>query len=205
MDLRNSSGNLFALRPVCWTVCLRMENKVLRTTFLLLAAVSLSGCLSGNEVREEYGKNQFIDLQGGQLELKTAIQVPAERARVFLQNGEVGGGVDDYQPQCNFEIHSVLHQGVTIAPDVFEIARVQQVLAPVVLAQPIRVADGMDGDGPSALFAGYHLWLNSPLQPEVMRLTCYGTFAEPGPDLQPPTVKEIRKVLGSLAELRYPN
>jgi len=173
-----------------------------------LLAIFLGGCQGGGgTVREDSRSHQFLNLQGGQLTLHQRLWVEAGRARVFVQDGQVSKSINDYAPQCNFEVDSVAHQGMAIEADVFLIERVQAVMEEVVQLRPLQLASlklvGMDGEeGVSAYFEGYHFWLSSPKQPHVRRLTCYGAFAEPG-DLQPPTLQEIRTVLGDIAHISF--
>ena len=181
-------------------------------TLLCLGLLSLvfAGCQGGGAtVRVSSGSQDFLDLQGGLLVLEKPLQVGAGRARVFIQDGRarVGYNVDEYDTQCNFDIFSIDHQGVAIEPDTFLISRVQLLWESIVLARPVQVASlqlaGFDGDadGVSASFMGYHFWLDSPRQPQVMRMTCHGTYAEPA-DLRPPTLQEIRDTLGDIARLQ---
>ncbi len=101
------------------------------------------------------------------------------------------------------------HDGFEIAPGVFRITRVQHSLEQVVDSgsrQLARTLTGfhlgrlIDGGGSASFHQGYHFWLDAPGRPEVMRLSCYGTFDQP-PDLRPPSLTEIRAVLGALGEI----
>jgi hypothetical protein len=51
------------------------------------------------------------------------------------------------------------------------------------------------------IYEGYHLWLDSPSQPNVMRLTCRGVIDEPW-KARRPSIAEIRASLGTLATLK---
>jgi hypothetical protein len=182
---------------------------------LFVSALILAACSTSSAVREAAGHG-FLQLQGASLVLNRALTVPAGKARLFIQSGQapgsrvslLGGGFNQYQPHCSLEVRSVDHNGFEVRPDTFEITRVQASLQQVVSREPIRVAAlrlaGMEGggDGSAMYHEGYHFWLASDRQPEVMRVSCYGVFAEP-PDLQPPTLEEIRQALGDVAELRY--
>ena len=44
---------------------------------------------------------------------------------------------------------------------------------------------------------GYHFWLASETQPQVMRLSCFGVYAR-WPDLYPPTLDDIAAALGEI-------
>ena len=147
-------------------------------------------------------------LDGAQLQVLQALPVSAGKARVFVQDGVISGGYDNYRPHCAFEIESIDHNGVTIEPDTFQVVRVQHSLVQVVQARPLTVAGpwrtfaGINGFGGSSSYhEGYHFWVYSERQPEVMRMSCYGVYAQPY-ELEPPTLAEIGHALGGLAEIR---
>lgn len=187
----------------------------MKTILIVIGAALLVGaCQRSATVRESYGQG-FVQLSGSYLVLKQPLEVPAGRARVFIQDGGnpdapgrvLSGGFDHYRPHCAFEIQSIDHAGFTIQPDTFRITQVQGSLERVVRAEPLRVAalgitlGGLDGLGSSAYHEGYHFWLTSERQPLVSRMSCYGVYAEPY-DLEPPTLQEIRAVLRGIAEIR---
>ena len=184
---------------------------------LVAAALLLGGCQYSATVKDE-ASHSYRQLQGATLVLNKPLEVPAGRARVFLQNGDpsyrgslLGGSFDQYRPHCGFEVERVDHDGFTIRAGEFRISRVQRSLQPVVSSGEVQLAglkldglllaSGFDGDGSAGYHDGYHLWLDSPDQPEVLRVSCYGVYAEQ-PDLYPPTLEEIRQALGGTAEIR---
>ncbi len=187
---------------------------------VLVALVStflVAGCMNSATVRNETGRQGFVQLESSTLVLKSALTVPAGKARVFLQShGESGvptsarySAFDHYSTHCSLEIDTVDHKGFVIEPDRFVVTRVQSTLVPVVMAKPVQVAalgalnliaGDMDDAGSSAYYEGYHFWLASDKQPNVRRLSCYGAYAEP-PDLRPPSFAEIREALGDVAEI----
>jgi len=174
---------------------------------ILSAAVLLAACQGGSlTVREVTGKNKFTRLEGASIVLNQELRVRAGNARVFVQDGQVGGGFNSYRPHCAFEIDSVQHDGFPIQADTFLISRVQGSIQQVVSTEPTRLAalhlarGGMDG-GSSSLYEGYHFWLSSENQPDVRRMSCFGVYAQPY-ELYPPTLEEIRQALGPIAEVR---
>lgn len=178
--------------------------------FLILCSLPLAACQQSATVRDA-SSGRYVHLDGRQVELRRALPVAAGKARVFLQQGRDGNaqivdsGFDQYRPHCAFEIRNVDHGGVTIEPDTFQIVRVQHSLQPVVDSGQLRVASidvamvGIWGDR-SSYHEGYHFILYSERQPEVMRMSCYGAYAEP-PDLAPPTLAEIQGALRGIAAL----
>ena len=175
------------------------------TTLVCLTALLTAACQTGSTVRDEAGGADFRQLQGATLVLTSDLRVPAERARIYLQDGVVRSGFNSYRPHCAFEIDAVDHPGTVIHADRFRVTRVQATTVQVVVASTIRVAGlelaGIGSDGSASYYDGYHFWLASPSQPGVMRMTCYGVFAQPH-DLEPPTLADIRAALGEIATIR---
>ena len=60
---------------------------------------------------------------------------------------------------------------------------------------------GLDDQGTPMVSQGYHFWLDSEQQPEVLRLSCRGAFDDMW-ETQPPSIEEIQQTMGDLAELQ---
>ncbi len=175
---------------------------------ILLAALVLGACQGGSSayVRDEARADRFTQLEGASIVLNQELIVTAGKARVFFQNGEVSQGFDSYQPHCSFEIRSVMHDGFTINADSFVVTQVQRSTQPVVSRRPAQVAalflvGGLGDGGSQSYYDGYHFWVTSANQPDVRRMSCFGVYAQPY-ELYPPTLREIRQALGSVAEIR---
>ena len=132
--------------------------------YLLLVTLGLwlAGCQTSSTVREVGTANRFVGLAGASLVLNQPLRVGAGKARVFVQNGEVGQWFDSYQTHCAFEITSVNHEGWEIEADTFTITRVQGSVQPVVVTEPLRLAalwsiGGMD-DVTGAIFCEVDFW-----------------------------------------------
>lgn len=173
-----------------------------------LAFFVLAACQNtSTTVRQSSTSNVYQQLEGAGLVLKQDVAVSAGKARAFVQDGDVRSGFDSYKPHCAFEISTINHDGFVIEADTFAITRVQGQMLQVVSIEPIRLAGlqlagGLGGSGgSSSYYDGYHFWLSSVKQPEVRRLSCFGVYAQPY-ELYPPTLEDIRQVLGSLAEIR---
>jgi hypothetical protein len=179
-----------------------------RVLLVSFAAWTLVACQQSSTVRDSAAGDVYRNVEGASLVLNQDLRVAAGKARVFVQDGAVVSGFNSYKPHCAFEIDSVRHDGVAIQADTFVISRVQASTQQVVSAEPVRLAalllaDGMgDGGGGSAsYYEGYHFWLTSANQPNVRRMSCYGVYAQPY-ELYPPTLEEIRQLLGEIAEIR---
>jgi hypothetical protein len=176
-----------------------------RRLTLIAAALLVTACQQA-AIRDENSPRMRITT-GSTITLHEALTVPAGHARVFLQNGKVVAKtrLNQYHPHCNFEVRSVSNGALRIEPDVFTVTAVTEDEVEVVSRmQPLRLAAWRyTGGGESTFTMLIRLVehrLDSPRQPQVMRLTCYGGFTDPW-EVAYPTVTEIRHVLGDIASV----
>jgi hypothetical protein len=175
--------------------------------FLVAATLLLAGCetLSGVERVSDLR----IDLRGKQVSfiLNRDVTIPARRARIFLQNGEIVGSRDLYQPVCIFEIDAVDHQGFSVVSENFDVVRIQRSTVQIAsrrniqLASTLTASSSLRKGSESRVHDGYHFWLESDSQPSVMRLTCYGVFDRIS-RVKTPTLDEIGMALGDIGFLQ---
>ncbi len=189
-----------------------MRNTSAIAAALSVALVAIAGCSSTPTARRDQSSPYYAVPVGAVLELREPIRIRAGATRSWLQFGKATGDrFDHYAPNCNVEVRHLDQENVQLVrPGRFTVRRTQQVREEVVRARrPVRVAalwrvgGGVDAGGPNLIYEGYHLWLDSPEQPEVMRLTCRGAYAEPS-NAKPPSIEEIRSVLGGIATLTLP-
>jgi hypothetical protein len=163
-------------------------------------------------VTDEYSPRSRIP-PGSHLVLHRAVALPAGHARVFMQNGQVVAKtkLDIYQPHCNFEVRNVSRGTATIEPDDFVVTAVTEDETEVVHGRASQhyAALGntvaMGGDvTPMMVTRFIRHALESGHQPEVMRLTCHGGFAEPWQAAYP-SIDQIRQSLGDLVTLQMPH
>lgn len=147
---------------------------------------------------------------GSTIVLHKPLTVPAGHARVFLQGGKVVAKtrLKRYYPHCNFEVRQVSDGHLRIEPDTFIITDVTSGEEEWVSRQPtLRPAaweiDGDGADGAVLLIRLVQHRLHSTRQPQVMRLTCHGGFAEPW-KVAYPSIRDIRRSLGDYATLEPP-
>jgi hypothetical protein len=173
-------------------------------TLLLSALLLLSGCATV----------PTPETRVSELLLHKPISVPEERARVFLQDGRVVQGFNEFIPHCALEIRHLYGPPRTIPAGRYPVTRVQPVVTEVVFAAPRqRVAElgvGISGghfigvgdynESPPEIFEGYHYWLEDRANVGLMRLTCYGARGMPS-EVEPPTLAELARVLGGLGQL----
>jgi hypothetical protein len=149
-----------------------------------------------------------LPAEGGLLHLQQPITVAANRTRSFIQQGRSlpGGGINQLEPSCNLEVHTLADQPRTLEPDRLQILgsrrQVETVVqAPVPREGPFqRVGLSGGGDSPPDIMHVIHFTLQSERQPDVMRLTCRGALAEPW-RARPPSLNEMRAALGAIATL----
>jgi len=170
-----------------------------------LAMLFLVACQQA-PIRDE--NSPFMRIAPGSvIVLHQALTVSLGHARVFMQNGKVVGKtqLNQYYPHCDFETQSVSKGKLQIEPDRFTVTAVKEDETQLVRRwQPLHRAawhvNGGSGGGYMMLTRYVEHTLESPRQPQVMRLTCYGGFSDPW-EVAYPTVTEIRHVLGDIATI----
>jgi hypothetical protein len=180
-----------------------------RRITLLLGSLWLVAVLPGcNSQGVRPDKAPWLPIPAGsQVVLHEPLEIRARHTRVFLQGGEViySGDMDQYYANCNFEVRERLDKPQTIESDRFMITSVQLDEDIVVQLKQPRYAQlfaGFRSQGPGKppVARVLHHWLGSEAQPQVMRLTCRGGFAEEF-EAKWPTLGEIRAVLGDKASI----
>jgi hypothetical protein len=172
-------------------------------TFL---AVLLAGCSQQYMVSDDLDYAYNLPPVGSTLEVKKPITVPGGETRVFLQRGELfkKSDFDRYEPSCSLELRKLADVAREIQPDNFIVTRVQRVTQQVVqavIASPKLMKVAFDEGGKPMVVHGYHLWLGSDRQPDVMRMTCRGYFDDIS-RADPPSLNDVVKSLGDYAELK---
>ncbi len=144
---------------------------------------------------------------GSHVVLNELLSIPAGHARVFLQDGRVvaNKSLEYYQPHCNIAVRSVSTGDSYIEPDIFIVTAVMEDEEEVVRGarwrQYASLFNSSDSLGSVMISRYVRHTLHSTSQPEVMRLTCHGGFAEPW-QVDTPSIREIRQALGELVTLK---
>ncbi len=172
---------------------------------VLAAALLLSACSQSYIVSDDHDYPYNLPPVGSRVVVKKPITVPAGETRIFLQHGELfrKSKFDRYEESCNLELRKLADTPREIQPDTFIVSKVERVMQEVVSNGPapdglMRV--GMDDAGDPMVVRGFHLWLGSERQPDVMRMTCRGYFNDLS-RAQPPSFNDIKRSLGDYAEL----
>lgn len=184
-----------------------MNNKVQNTSrsIVWLFAVSFLGACATPTVIDPHS-HFYPPPVGTVLILEHDIDVPADWARVTIQRGAVAPSVHPFATWCQLEVHDVMPAPQTIRADTFTVRKVSRDMKTVVsVGVPQMVAQsGMsDSSGTNDVTQVWHLWLSSPAQANVRRLTCGGAFDRPW-KAEYPSIEDIRATLGKVMTLRLP-
>lgn len=113
--------------------------------------------------------------------------------------------LDRYQPHCNFEVRTLSVGHTVIAPESFMVTALLEDEEEVVRGPEWRryasLLGGLDDMQANRVSRFVHHTLYAAAQPDVMRLTCHGGFADPW-QAEYPSVSEIRRALGELITIR---
>jgi hypothetical protein len=174
-------------------------------SILILIAMSLSACSSNLQTPVDSSSPYYRLPVGSKVVLKQDLAVPPGRTRLFLQQGQTMmlGDFDRYLANCNFEISSLSEASQTIQSQQFTVSKVEDLMVEVVQqdSQQLFLKVGMDDSATPMVTRGYHFWLSSAHQSDVIRLSCRGAFDDMWAAL-PPTLEEIRHAVGDLIELQ---
>lgn len=177
---------------------------------IALTLITLAAC-APMTVQDENSPYSRIPV-GSTVTLNQALPIPRDHARVFVQDGRVvtKTGMNPYYPHCNFEVATLSDGSTRIEPDSFVVTgiRLDEVEVvhrsrPVLVASLMLADGGEDGGGPPPTSRVVHYLLHSEQQPDVMRLTCHGGFAEAW-EVTYPSVAEIREVLRDVVSFESP-
>ena len=148
---------------------------------------------------------------GSTLALNKDIAIPAGKAAVYIQNGQIVGSygqVHEYDAYCNLEMRAAKDAPQTIKADQFVILKVREEIRlayadSILLARNFHttIAGNRGDGGPSQKLHSTLLDLRSERQPEVFRLTCQ-RWDTRSYETTPVTVSEIRKTLGDMFALK---
>ena len=168
---------------------------------IVVVALLLTACQQMPILDENSEFSRIVP--GSRIVLYQDLTVPTGHARVFLQNGRVMGlnSLNQYYPHCDFEVRDVSDGALQVHAGTFIVTRVTTGEAMVVQRKQgfMRASFAPDGDQTVGMVSPYvHHQLHAEGQPELMRMTCHGGFAQQNVAIFP-SVKDIRKALGGIA------
>ncbi len=181
---------------------------MLRTAAVLLCALLLGAC----QTTAQRGPDSpwYPPPVGSTLTLKVPLTIPPEQVSLYFQDGKLlrGSGRDQFRPWCKFEHRLRVPEPIEVLPDTFTVTRVERRIDQV-LGMPApapafrRVFLHLEDDSPSHLTYATRLYLSSPRQPDVLRLTC-GHWEDGTPSSRHLTLNEMRAALGESFSLETP-
>ncbi len=162
----------------------------------------------------DYGKSLFIKenvqsidvVQRSSIEIRQAIEVEANSARAFLQNGLVisKSKLNLYEADCEVEINTVSESRQIIEPGVFNVVAISEQESPIVLfTRPLHIAS-LDYawlyDNTPVDTKRYYLFRleaqDNHSQSEVRAVICRGAQSEPY-NARLPRLGEMQIAVGS--------
>lgn len=191
----------------------------MRTSFTTCLIVLLASCATGPYPVT----SPFYQIPAGSaVELTQELNIPPNRARVYLQYGKVvtEKEKDRYQAHCWFLSWKLLETQQTIKPDIFTVVRSQKNedlvrnLSKIKLASNLadsdtspssgklarRVIDPLGGDAPIATEYTTQMYIHSDRQPDIRLLECsHWDDPHSGEHL---TLEQMQTALGEFAKIR---
>ena len=138
---------------------------------------------------------------GSTLLLNQQLSIPPNKARIFIQYGQIMSykAIDKYQPHCEFEINTLKETVQYIEPDRFEIYKVSTDYRDVSL-QFLYASLSMGDQDMGMPIVGFtnELFLRSYQQPDVRKLSC---LHWDGPKADHLSINEMKKTLGNIFTL----
>jgi len=170
---------------------------------LALATLSLTAC--ANLAPKDENSPFYAVPAGSRIVLHQNLQISPDRARVYLQDGKIVRGPSPFSPYCQFEVNDLLPAGQILKADEFVVRKTQMGEEFIASRSPFILAVSGGGNaGSRDLLLVWHLWLESPRQPNVRRMICGGRFDTPY-RARRPSINEIRTQLGDIATLKIMN
>lgn len=149
---------------------------------------------------------------GAEWVLNRSIEIPPDSATVRFQFGQIVRGLNEFEPNCVFELTTVRTTPQPVAPQTFVITKVRSgssfrnsMRAPGL--RFVKTHLGADDSGPTRYFYKTEMFLRSDKQPNVLMLTCQHAWESGSSSFEyqrPPTVAEMREALGAYFTLRLP-
>lgn len=170
--------------------------------FSLAMLLLLAGC-GQSSTRNVDDPLAFL-AAGSQLQLTRELEIAAGETRVFFQRGKAisKGELDYYHPSCDLEVWELQQFARKISEDLFVLGKLTFGRQTVVSLGTTKLADNslasrLFGDRGPTIHRFVRVELHSDAQPDVMRLTCRGAWADYY-DARLPSDAEIKLALGNI-------
>ncbi|MCP5420446.1 MAG: hypothetical protein H6970_01260 [Gammaproteobacteria bacterium] len=169
--------------------------------------VLVVGCLTGCQVSMLAAESGYFAVpEGSTVTLNQALRIPPNGLKIYIQDGQLGMGPNEYDPFCKFELREVKPEAQLVQPGKFEIhmtRRASGIMAGI--PRSTRLAGlgtfSMNQGLPSPILYSIQFFLRSTTQPEVYKLSC-GHLQDPGLTAQFLSLQEIDQALGEVITLQ---
>jgi hypothetical protein len=176
-----------------------------------LLILCLSGLYSCSSLQTGDRDNQpgFYPPVASKIILHQPLKVLADRAGLYLQNGENKGGAHSrFEPFCYIRFFNVKQMPRAIQADTFIVKSIRTETRLVAYNRPLsapfqHIAYRLVDSTPSDILEVVTMRISSLNQPEVYLLECGGVENDPA-SVEPPTINEIRRAMGNLMTLQMP-
>ncbi len=183
------------------------------TLFCLMIGLGMLTACTTPPITDPNASN-YVPTAGSKVTVKQRIEVPGGQTRIFLQRGKLItrlSRVDQYWPNCNFEINTLQETPRYIEPGIYTVTRTTRQEREVAFkkSEYIQLASLGSGsalargDGTALKFEVVTMRLASEQTPDIRELACRGVFTQPV-WVSPPTLAEIRDALGEYASISVP-
>ena len=170
----------------------------MKNMLVLLGSLILTACTQ--TVVPKFDSPYYKIPLGSILVLHQSLTIPANQARVIIQNGRLVGrrDRDQYYPYCEFEILTLSESDQVIFPDRFKIHKLSKQMDTSRLQ--VMYASLIMADNDNRLIA-YNtvMYLSSQKQPDVYRLSCMYWTDDPMDDHL--SVNQMNKTLGNILSI----
>jgi len=168
----------------------------------LLLALPLTGCSQLGTLSSD-DPLAFL-AAGSELQLNQDLKIPAGATRIFFQQGKAitKGQLNYYQPSCDLEVWKLEQKERTVFKDLFVVGKFSSGIEQIVMLDNRQLAGNLlhsrffKSDSPS-VHRFVRVDLHSAAQPDVMRLTCRGAWADYY-EARYPNAVEIKLALGNI-------
>lgn len=175
----------------------------------LLLIICLSGLYSCSSLQTGDRDNQpgYYPAPGSKITLHQPLKVLADRAGLYIQNGENKGGAHSrFEPFCYIRFLNVEQRPRTILADTFVVQSSRIETRLVASNQPDlapfrHIAYRLVDNSPSDILEVVTMRIHSAKQPGVYLLECGGVEDHPA-NVEPPTINEIRRAMGRIMSLQ---
>ena len=194
--------NMLEILPYCRSRVTLFKLKVF--AFVTLVCSLLTACQTAPVANTQ--SPFYLPPVGTQLVLNQSLTIPANRVKVFIQDGRIVFAPNEYRPFCRFEVLPLKAEPQIVQPDNFVIqrrGRVEDLFAAWDSRYQFaaRRLWWFDDDRSPVIF-GTLMFISSPAQPDVYRMMC-GHLQDYGLVPRHLTVEQMQATLGNIFTFQF--